>query len=113
VLPADGLGCLESFVRTVETYLTARQNLRAAARLLGIGVRTVSYRLVRVEELIGRPLAGEVILRLSTALFVRRLLEPDARVANRFDPVVRILRADDAGGPPGGPLRLSMEPRSW
>ncbi|MES2210559.1 MAG: helix-turn-helix domain-containing protein [Chloroflexota bacterium] len=69
----------EELLRTVEAYLAARQNLRAAARLLGVGVRTVSYRLVRVEELLGRPLAGEVVLRLSTALFVRRLLEPDAR----------------------------------
>ena len=69
----------EELLRTVAAYLGARQNLRAAARLLGVGVRTVSYRLVRVEELIGRPLAGEVVLRLSTALFVRRLLDPDAR----------------------------------
>jgi hypothetical protein len=68
----------EELLRTVETYIAARQNLRTAARLLGVGVRTVSYRLVRVEELIGRPLAGEVVLRLSTALFVRRLLDPDA-----------------------------------
>lgn len=69
----------EELLRTVATYLAARQNLRTAARLLGVGVRTVSYRLVRVEELIGRPLAGEVVMRLSTALFVRRLLDPDAR----------------------------------
>jgi hypothetical protein len=66
-------------LRTVETFLAAHQNLRTSARLLGVGVRTVSYRLVRVEELIGRPLAGEVVLRLSTALFARRLLDPDAR----------------------------------
>ncbi len=69
----------EELLRTVEAYLAARQNLRTAARLLGVGVRTVSYRLVRVEELIGRAMAGEVVLRLSTALFARRLLDPDAR----------------------------------
>lgn len=69
----------EELLRTVETYIAARQNLRTTARLLGVGVRTVSYRLVRVEELLGRPLAGEVVLRLSTALFARRLLDPDAR----------------------------------
>ncbi len=68
----------EELLRTVEAYLSARQNLRTTARLLGVGVRTVSYRLARVEELIGRPLAGEVVLRLSTALFARRLLDPDA-----------------------------------
>jgi hypothetical protein len=70
----------EELLRTVETYLAARQNLRTTARLLGVGVRTVSYRLVRVEALIGRPLVGEVVLRLSTALFVRRLLDADARL---------------------------------
>ena len=68
----------DELLRTVETYLAARQNLRTAARLLGVSVRTVSYRLVRLEELIGRPLTGEVVLRLSTALFVRRLLDHDA-----------------------------------
>ncbi len=69
----------EKLLRTVETYLAARQSLRAAARLLGVGVRTVSYRLERVEALIGRPLVGDVVVRLSTALFARRLLDPDAR----------------------------------
>ncbi len=66
-------------LRTVGVYLAARQNLRATARLLGVGVRTVSYRLVRIEELLGCPLAGEVVLRLSTALFVGRLLDPAGR----------------------------------
>ena len=64
-------------LRTVEAYLTTRQNLRSAARVLGVGVRTMSYRLARVEELIERPLAGEVVLRLSTALLARRLLDHD------------------------------------
>ncbi len=68
----------EELLRTVAAYLAGRQNLRAAARILGVGLRTVSYRLARVEELIGRPLAGEVVLRLSTALFARRLLDHDA-----------------------------------
>ena len=72
----------DELLRTVEAYLSARQNLRAAARLLGVGVRTVSYRLVRVEELIGRPLAGEVVLRLSTALFARRLLDHENMAAS-------------------------------
>ena len=68
----------EELLRTVAAYLVARQNLRTTARILGVGLRTVSYRLVRVEELIGRPLTGEVVLRLSTALFARRLLDHDA-----------------------------------
>ena len=71
----------DRLVRTVEAYLATRQNLRATARRLAVGVRTVSYRLVRVEELIGRPLAGEVVLRLSTALFARRLLDHGDRAA--------------------------------
>ncbi len=68
----------EELLRTVAAYLVARQNLRAAARILGVGLRTVSYRLARVEDLIGQPLAGEVLLRMATALFARRLLEYDA-----------------------------------
>lgn len=70
----------EELLRTVEVYLAARRNLRAAARLLGVGVRTVSYRLARVEGLLGRPLAGDVVLRLSTALLARRLLDRDTRL---------------------------------
>jgi hypothetical protein len=68
----------EELLRTVAAYLGARQNLRAAARILGVGLRTVSYRLVRVEELIGQPLTGEVLLRIATALFARRLFDHDA-----------------------------------
>lgn len=67
----------EELVRTVAAYLAARQNLRAAARILGVGLRTVSYRLARVEELIGQPLVGEVLLRIATALFAKRLLGGD------------------------------------
>lgn len=68
----------EELLRTVAAYVSARQNLSAAARDLGVGVRTVSYRLARVEELLGRPLAGEEMLRLATSLFARRLLDADA-----------------------------------
>ncbi|OGN81173.1 MAG: hypothetical protein A2X23_06840 [Chloroflexi bacterium GWC2_73_18] len=68
----------EELLRTVGAYVAARQNLRAAARALGVGVRTVSYRLARVEQLLGRPLAGDEVLRLTTSLFARRLLDDDA-----------------------------------
>lgn len=64
----------EELLRTIDAYLAARQNLRTAASVLGVAVRTVSYRLARVEGLIGRPLVGDVALRLSTALLARRLL---------------------------------------
>ena len=68
----------EELLRTVAAYVAARQNLRGAARALGVGVRTVSYRLARVEELLGRPLAGEAMFRLTTSMFARRLLGADA-----------------------------------
>ncbi len=55
-LDAPGYG--RKLLRTVETHFAARQNVRSAARILGVGVRAVSYRLARVEELIGRPLVG-------------------------------------------------------
>ncbi len=68
----------EELLRTVAAYVAARQNLSGAARALGVGIRTVSYRLARIEELLGRPLAGEEVLRVATALFARRLLDADA-----------------------------------
>lgn len=68
----------EELLRTVAAYVAARQNLRGAARALGVGVRTVSYRLARIEDLLGRPLAGDEVLRLTTALFARQLLDADA-----------------------------------
>ena len=70
----------EELLRTVAAYIASRQNLRTAARELGVGVRTVSYRLTRVEELLGRPLAGEIVLRVTTALLARSLLDPTSPV---------------------------------
>lgn len=67
----------EELLRTIVAYVAARQNLRGTSRTLGVSVRTVSYRLARVEELLGRPLAGEEVLRLTAALFARRLLGAD------------------------------------
>lgn len=83
----------EELLRTVAAYLAARQNLRVTARALGVGVRTVSYRLARVEELVGRPLAGEAVLRLSTALFARHLLDHAPSPPGRLG---------EAGGPRPG-----------
>jgi len=77
----------EELLRTVAAYIASRQNLRTAARELGVGVRTVSYRLTRVEELLGRPLAGEIVLRMTTALLARRLLDPDAGGGRRLGPM--------------------------
>jgi hypothetical protein len=77
----------EELLRTVAAFIASRQNLRTAARELGVGVRTVSYRLTRVEELLGRPLVGEIVLRMTTALLARRLLDPDAAGGRRLGPM--------------------------
>jgi hypothetical protein len=61
-------------VETLETYLGERENVRAAARRLGVAPRTVTYRLERIERLLGGRLDADRRLRLATVLFVRRLL---------------------------------------
>ena len=64
---------------TLEAYLAARENIRAAARVLGVAPRTVAYRLERIERILGGPLDADRRLRLATAVFARRLLVvPDA-----------------------------------
>lgn len=68
----------EELIRTIAAFIAARQSLRGTSRVLGVSVRTVSYRLARVEELLGRPVAGEEMLRLTASLFARRLLGADA-----------------------------------
>jgi hypothetical protein len=62
-----------ALVETLEAWLANGQNVRATARALSIAARTVSYRLERIERLLGRPLEGVLIARLATALFARRL----------------------------------------
>ncbi|HEU0242868.1 MAG TPA: helix-turn-helix domain-containing protein, partial [Candidatus Limnocylindrales bacterium] len=59
---------------TMEAYLAERENVRAAARRLGIAPRTVAYRLERIERLLGGRLDAARRARLATALFARRLL---------------------------------------
>lgn len=63
-------------VETIEAYLAERENVRAAARRLGVAPRTVAYRLERVERILGARLDADRRLRLATALFARRLLAP-------------------------------------
>ena len=63
-------------VETIEAYLAERENVRAAARSLGVAPRTVAYRLQRVERILGGKLDADRRLRLATALFARRLLAP-------------------------------------
>ena len=99
----------EELLRTVEAYLAARQNLRATARALGIGVRTVSYRLSRVEERIGRPLAGDVVLRLSTALFARRLVDRRTRPRLELGGIAVRRRQRPVPSPGGDDARASTK----
>ena len=61
-------------VDTLEAYLAERENVRAAARRLGIAPRTVAYRLERIERLLGGRLDADRRLRLATTLFARRAL---------------------------------------
>jgi len=64
-------------IATLEAYLAERENVRAAARRLGVAPRTVTYRLERIERLLGSPLDADRRLRLATAVFARRLLAGD------------------------------------
>ena len=63
-----------ALVETLRVWLDAGQNAHATARALGVAPRTITYRLERIEQLLGRPLDGDQVLRLGTALLGRRLL---------------------------------------
>lgn len=63
-----------SLLETLEVYLAERENVRAAARRLGVAPRTVSYRLARAERILGGRLDADRRLRLATAMFARRLV---------------------------------------
>lgn len=64
-----------ALVETLAAYVATRGNARATARRLGVAPRTVAYRLERVRRLLGRPLEGEDLLRLTAAVFVFRTLD--------------------------------------
>jgi hypothetical protein len=66
-------------VETLETYLGERENVRATARRLGVASRTVTYRLERIERLLGGRLDADRRLRLATVLYARRLLRAASR----------------------------------
>ncbi len=77
-------------VATIAAYVANRQNVRATARALGLAPRTVTYRLRRIETLLGRRLDGPTIRRLLTALMALDLLEATSqgrgRSADRLQP---------------------------
>lgn len=66
----------EALVATVEAWLAAGQSVAGAARVLGLGERTVSYRLERIAALLDRPrLDADARLHLAAALLGRRLIQ--------------------------------------
>ncbi|MGH2466659.1 MAG: helix-turn-helix domain-containing protein, partial [Candidatus Limnocylindrales bacterium] len=66
----------EALVATVEAWLAAGQSVAGAGRALGLGARTVSYRLERIAALLDRPrLDPDARLHLAAALLGRRLVE--------------------------------------
>ena len=48
--------------------------MRETSRTMNLATRTIAYRLTRVEEILGRPLDGELRSRLAVALFAYRVL---------------------------------------
>jgi len=72
-----------ALVATLEAYLSERENVRAAARRLGVAPRTVAYRLERIGRILVGPLDPARRLRLAAALFARTLLAPEPRQPGR------------------------------
>jgi hypothetical protein len=58
----------EELIETLSVYLGCGQNSREAARQLHLSPRTVTYRLERIQTLLGRELSSEAGLRLSAAI---------------------------------------------
>ncbi|HET6507603.1 MAG TPA: helix-turn-helix domain-containing protein [Baekduia sp.] len=64
---------MERLRGTLEVYLASSMNATAAAARLGIGDRTVAYRIHSAEELLGRPIAARST-EIACALRIHRLL---------------------------------------
>jgi hypothetical protein len=64
-------------IETLEVYLESGQNMREAGRRLHLAPRTVAYRLERIARLIGHPLDGATLQRLSIAAFAYRIRRED------------------------------------
>lgn len=58
----------EELIETLEVYLACVQNSRETARQLHLSPRTVSYRLERIETVLGRELDTEAGHRLAAAV---------------------------------------------
>ena len=73
-LLADDGERTETLRRTVQTYFASGNSAAAAAASLGIAERTVTYRLRRAEELVGRPLSTRRA-EIEAALRLHRVLD--------------------------------------
>jgi hypothetical protein len=73
-LLADDGERAEMLRRTVQTYFASGSSAAAAAAELGVAERTVTYRLRRAEELVGRPLSARRA-EIEAALRLHRVLE--------------------------------------
>jgi hypothetical protein len=60
-------------VETLEVFFESGQNMRETGRRLHLAPRTVAYRLERIGRLIGRPLDGPTLRRMSVAVFAYRI----------------------------------------
>ena len=69
----------EELIETLAIYLACGQNSREAARQLHLSPRTVTYRLERIEALLGRELGTEAGLRLSAAILALRAMRQAGR----------------------------------
>jgi hypothetical protein len=73
-LLADDDDRTETLRQTVQTYFASGGSAAAAATSLGIAERTVTYRLRRAEELVGRPLSTRRA-EIEAALRLHRVLD--------------------------------------
>lgn len=62
----------DELVETLRVFFEAGENMRETARRMHLASRTVAYRLERIEEVLGRPIDGEIRPRLSVALLAYR-----------------------------------------
>jgi hypothetical protein len=68
----------DELVETLRVYFEAGENMRETARRMHLAARTVAYRLERIEEVLGRPIDGEIRPRLSVALLAYLALGPES-----------------------------------
>jgi hypothetical protein len=100
----------EELIETLAVYLGCGQNSREAARQLHLSPRTVSYRLERIEALLGRQLDTEAGLRLSAAIMEGDAPSRPGRVVDRGggQRVVRVRMARGRASPRVGGITRGL-----